>query len=264
MLPDLEYRDVVFTELQRAANFSLGQQRIAEYRLVSGRHRTPAAIRQRHVRTAPLRRGACRISLPAGPAWRRNVPSPPGARPSRLPNWVAASSLRRVATSSSCSCSKLRPDSARMPIEPDDVIAELGLHRLADFPLLHGEQLVGELLGRRLAACPVQFATLGGGSGVFGILLCQCGKMCRRPSTLHTRLWRALTPWHRPSCIHGDQDVAGFAVFRRHVDCLVARIAFAEHCIGDPARLQPRRQGTFRRRPAARIRAAMKSSPCAL
>ncbi len=129
------------------------------------------------LRSAPPHRGACRIPSPARPAWH-----PLFSRRSCSWSWRVAE-LGRSQFVAQCGGelgAHLLEAAARAgadAIEPDDVVTELRLDRLAELALLHGEQLVGKLLLVDLAARPAQVAALGCGGGVLRVLLGQLGEI---------------------------------------------------------------------------------------
>ncbi len=118
------------------------------------------------------------------------------------------------------------------PFQLDDVVAELGLHRLADLALLHREQLVGKGLHIGVAAGPAQVTAAGGGSRIAGMLAGQRREVTTVPDLLVHLLRQRRTLGVLRRVFHGEQDVARLARLRLHITRLVLLVARAQFVLG--------------------------------
>ncbi len=153
MLENLEDGDAVFAELHRPAHAPLCKHCIAEYSVIQfgvGPQRQAAGtafellhlaaahaefLRQFFERGAGALQALLQLILPAAELGNRQLVAQGGRKFSAY--------LLEFAT-------RLGPDA----IDPDDVIAELGLHRLADLAGFHGKEFVGKTPSRRHRAWP--------------------------------------------------------------------------------------------------------------
>ncbi len=101
-----------------------------------------------------------------------------------------------------------------MPIELQDVIAELRFDRPFDLIDLHAEGRIGEGTDKHLALGPTEIAALGRGARILREFLRQLREILARLRTLQDALRLGLDRRVLFRIVHRQQNVAHAALFR--------------------------------------------------